>query len=102
MVTKRPIRVFQLGFARASLNDERVIRDLEAGSAAERAGVRNGDVVVEASDLNEARKDESTPLRLTLRRGQAQTTVSYLPRGAPVEGYRWVRNPQAPDSACRF
>lgn len=34
--------------------------------------------------------------------GEAQTTVTFLPRGAPVEGYRWARDPKTPDSACRF
>lgn len=101
-VEARAARPFALGFARASLNDDRVVRDLEPGSPAAQAGVRDGDVIVEASDINDVRKDDTLPLRLTLRRGQTQTTVSYLPRGAPVEGYRWTRNPTAPDSACRF
>ena len=102
MVEKHPVRPFQLGFARASLNDERVVKDLEPGSAAEQAGVRNGDVIVEAGDINAVRKDEALPLKLTLRRGETTTTVSYLPRGAPTEGYRWARDPKTPDSACRF
>lgn len=101
-VAKHPVRPFQLGFARASLNDDRVVRDLEPGSAAETAGVRNGDVIVEASDINAVRKDQALELKLTLRRGETTTTVSYLPRAAPVEGYRWVRDPKTPETACRF
>jgi len=53
-VVSHPNRPFELGFARASLNDDRVVRDLVPGSAADRAGVRGGDVIVEASDINEA------------------------------------------------
>ncbi|MBL8770453.1 MAG: hypothetical protein JNK30_03650 [Phenylobacterium sp.] len=102
VVRPQAVRPFQLGFARASLNDDRVVRDLEPGSAADQAGVRNGDVIVEASDISEVRKDETRPLILTLRRGDATTTVSYLPRGAPAEGYRWSRDPNTPDNACRF
>jgi hypothetical protein len=101
-VVKHPARPFELGFARLSLNDDRVVRDLVPGSAAEKAGMRNGDVIVEVSDLNKARTDETLPLVLTLRRGTTQETVTYAPWGAPVEGYRWARNPKAPPSACRF
>lgn len=101
-VAKGTVRPFQLGFARSSLNDARVVKDLEPGSAAEAAGVRNGDVILEVNDVNEVRKDESLPIALTLRRGDATLKLSYLPRGAPVEAYRWVRNAAAPDSACRF
>jgi hypothetical protein len=102
VVEKRPVRPFQLGFARASLNDDRIVRDLEPGSPADKAGVRNGDVIVEAGDINAVRKDQALELKLTLRRGESTTTVSYLPRGAPVEGYRWARDPKIPETACRF
>ena len=99
---RRNARVFQLGFARASLNDDRIIRGLEAGSSADIAGLRDGDVILEVSDVTEVRKDETLPLTLKIRRGAVERTVSYLPRGATVEAYRWVRNVDAPESACRF
>lgn len=102
VVEKHAVRPFQLGFARSSLNDDRVIRDLEAGSAAEAAGLLNGDVIVEVNDVSKVRKDEALELKLTYRRGEATTTVSFLPRGAPVEGYHWIRDPKTPDAACRF
>lgn len=102
VVVEHPARPFQLGFARSSLNDDRVVRDLEPGSPADVAGVRNGDVVVEVNDINAVRGKADMPLVLTLRRGETQLTVSYLPRGAPVEGYHWERDPEVPDSACRF
>lgn len=101
-LVRRDVLPFQLGFARASLNDDRVVRDLVAGSAAERAGVRNGDVIRAVNDINEVRKDEHRALTLTLGRGDADAVVSYLPRGAPVEGWAWERDPAAPGSACRF
>lgn len=101
-VEKHPVRPFQLGFARSSLNDDRVVRDLEPGSAAEAAGLRNGDVIVEVNDVNKVRKDEALELKLTYRRGEATTAISFLPRGAPVEGYHWVRDPKTADAACRF
>lgn len=102
VVQPHPVRPFKLGFARASLNDDRVVKDLEPGSMAEQAGIRDGDVITEVGDLSPVRKDETRELKLTLRRGETTTTVSYLPRGAPVEGYRWARDPTTPETACRF
>ncbi len=102
IVVSHPIRQFQLGFARASLNDERIVRGVVAGSAAAQAGMRDGDAIVEVSDVAKARADEAQTLTLTLRRGESRTTVTYLPRGAVVEGYRWARDPKVPDAACRF
>jgi C-terminal processing protease CtpA/Prc len=96
------VREFQLGFARASLNDGRIVRDLVPGSTAEAAGLRNGDVILQNSDLNSVRKDETVPLELKLRRGETTLDIRYLPRGARVEGWRWVRDPATPDTACKF
>jgi predicted metalloprotease with PDZ domain len=101
-VVSHPARPFELGFARSSLNDDRIVKDLAAGSAADKAGVRNGDVIVEVNDVNKVRADEALPITVILRWGETRQTVSYLPRGAPTEGYRWERNPKAPTGACRF
>jgi hypothetical protein len=101
-VVKGTALPFELGFARASLNDDRVVRDLQPGSAAAKAGVRDGDVIVSASDVNKVRDDETLPMTLTLRRAGAETTVTYLPRGAPAPAYHWVRDRRIADAACRF
>ena len=93
---------FELGFARASLSDDRVVRGLVPGSAAALAGVRDGDVIVEAGDLNTIRSEPAATMTLTLRRGDATTTVRYAPRGASVSLDRWQRDPAAPAPACRF
>jgi hypothetical protein len=101
-VVRHDVRPIELGFARSSLNDDRVVRDLVPGSAADRAGVRNGDVITAMGDFDKVRRDETLPFTLTLRRNGSETTVSYLPRGPAQEGWRWARNPKAPESACRF
>ena len=101
-VAHRVVHVFQLGFARASLNDGGVIHDLVPGSAADRAGIRDGDQVVAVHGLVETRKHEDKPLTLTLRHGTTQTEVTYTPRGAEVPGYGWVRNPRAAEGTCKF
>lgn len=101
-VVSKESRPFELGFARASLNDGRVIRDLVAGSAAARAGVLEGDVIVDADPIDEVRKDEARTLRLVVRRGDGTKTITYLPRGAPRDGYAFTREPAASASACQF
>ena len=96
------VRPFLLGFARASLNDDRVIRELDPVGPAAAAGLRNGDVITEVSDVNLARKDAAQSMRLTVRRGGEALTFDYLPRGSAVESWRWARTPGAADGACRF
>jgi predicted metalloprotease with PDZ domain len=99
---RKSVRTFQLGFARASLDDERIVRDLDPQSAAAHAGLEEGDKILDVQGLSDARRDATKPLALTLRRGEARLTVSYLPRGESVESYGWVRNPNVPESACKF
>ncbi|MDZ4371674.1 MAG: hypothetical protein U1C74_09675 [Phenylobacterium sp.] len=97
--TTRPM---WLGFARSSLNDARIVKGLEAGSPAAAAGLRDGDVIVAATDFNVVRKNAATTMDLTVRRGEEVLEFSFLPRGAPVEAWRWVRDPATPETACRF
>jgi hypothetical protein len=101
-LVRHDVRPIELGFARSSLNDERVVRDLVPGSAADKAGIRNGDVITAMGDFDKVRRDETLPFTLTLRRNGSEVTLSYLPRGPAQEGWRWARNPKAPDSVCRF
>ena len=100
-VTYRP---FQLGFdaGPATSGDRRVIRNLVDESAAARAGVREGDEVVSTIELVALRADTSATLTLQLRRGEQPVTVTYTPRGGPLDGYRWVREPSVPESACKL
>jgi predicted metalloprotease with PDZ domain len=101
-IVERPTRAFQLGFARASLNDDRVVRDLVPSSEAARAGVRDGDLIVDVDGLQAAREHDTSTLTLKLRRAGTESSVTYLPRGQQVRGYAWTRNPVAPDSSCTF
>ena len=95
-------RPFELGFARASLNDDRVVRGLQPESAAARAGLRDGDVIVAVGDLEKVRADAAQPLTLKVRRAGAELEIAYTPRGAQVPAWRWTRNAATPDAACRF
>ncbi|MET0338880.1 MAG: hypothetical protein ABW063_14095 [Caulobacter sp.] len=101
-VVPKQSRPFELGFARASLNDARVVRDLVADSSAAKAGILDGDVIVETDPIDEVRKDPTRTLRLVVRRGDETKTVVYSPRGAPREGYAFTQDPAATAKACQF
>lgn len=101
-VVAKESRPFELGFARASLNDARIVRDLVPGSAAAKAGVLDGDVITETDPIDEVRKDPTRSLRLVIRRGDESKTIVYSPRGAPREGYAFTRDPAASAAACQF
>jgi carboxypeptidase C (cathepsin A) len=87
------LRRFELGFdERNSLSSsEKRIIGLVKGSAAERAGLQNGDQILNTIDLYELRENEDLRLELMVRRGDQVLEIEYLPRGDSVEGYKWVR-----------
>jgi len=99
---ERTTRAFQLGFARSSLNDARVVHDLDPRSAAARAGVRNADVILDVAHLDDARQSDAQPITLTVRRAGSDRVVTYLPRGEPILEHLWARDPHIADSSCSF
>lgn len=101
-VVSKPARPFVLGFARSSLNDDRIVRDLEPGSEAARLGVREGDRIVDVKGMEEARRDAAVEITLTIARDDGDVELTYLPRGPEVEGYAWAQVEGAPESACAF
>ena len=92
-------RVFELGFdERKSLySHEKQITGLIKGSAAERAGLRNGDQILNKINLSALRDDENLPLRLKVKRGDETLEIEYLPRGERFDGYKWIRKTEAPE-----
>lgn len=96
-LVKEEQRPFVLGFDEMRLG---VVKDLVAGSPAAQAGVKEGDTIVALTPVKEVRDDPSKTMNLTLRRGESELKVSYLPRGAPVPAWHWVRNSSVPDSQC--
>ncbi len=95
---------FELGFDQhKSLDTQpRVIQGLESGSAAERAGLRNGDTVlaVDPVYVDKLRSDATKRISLRIKRGNDTLQVDYLPRSHPVEAYQWIRRTKVPDEAC--
>jgi predicted metalloprotease with PDZ domain len=99
-VTKK-IRQFDLGFDNASFTTPvKVIQGLKPGSEADKAGLRNGDVVTYAVSLDQVQGDIKRTLDLKVTRDGKTFPVSYPPRGEAVDAYQWERVPGIPDSAC--
>lgn len=96
--------VFELGFDQhKSLDTQpRTIQGLTSGSAAEKAGLQNGDVVlsVEPGNIDDLRSNAVEHIHLQIKRGDMTREIDYLPRGQTVEGYQWSRRAQVPDDAC--
>ena len=99
----KPMRRYELGFEPRVLTEhKRIVRGLIAGSAAEAAGVRDGDEITQPvpQDLLQAQQDGVLTLQL-LRDGQP-LVISYVPRGETVDAYQWVRAGNVADSACAY
>jgi predicted metalloprotease with PDZ domain len=92
---------FELGFDPASLTSSpRVVKGLAAGSAAARAGLRDGDEIATAVVLDRFQSDPDADLTLHVRRGGEALDVTYRPLGESAPGWRWIRVPGVPDQAC--
>jgi len=99
----RPIRQFDLGFDNKSiLGAEKIIQGLKPGSEAEKAGLRNGDIITYAVALDAVQGDVTRMLNLQVTRDGRTFPLSYLPRGDAVDAYQWQRNPATPSSACKL
>lgn len=97
-----PQRRLELGFARRSFVDEPVVRNLVPGSNAARAGVREGDEIVEYTDLKKLASPGAPEMEIRVRRDGEIRRFSYLPRAEAVEAWRWELHPAADPAACGF
>ncbi len=99
-----PMATFELGFDQHKSLDAqpRTIQGLVPGSAAEKAGLQNGDGVLALDPVNidELRSDVAKQVRLQIKRRDMTREIDYLPRGQAVEGYQWIRRAKVPDDAC--
>jgi predicted metalloprotease with PDZ domain len=98
----RPLRRYEIGFAPAVLTESpRVVRDLLPGSAAERAGLRNGDVITRPVGQDDLQGRQDGILTLQVERGGQPLTIAYLPRGETVSAWQWQRVPSTARRSCR-
>lgn len=94
------IRRFELGFDLGPLvGATKHIRGLQPGSEAEKAGLREGDVIHYATGLDALQRDATRTFDLQVTRDGKTFPVSYLPRGEAVDAYQWERVPGAADPA---
>jgi predicted metalloprotease with PDZ domain len=93
---KKQVPRFELGFDWKSFAG-RKIQGLVRGSAAERAGLHEGDDLMSQKAVMGA---TDRPVELGVRRGGAEKKVSFLPRGKAVEATVWVRDPGVPAARC--
>jgi predicted metalloprotease with PDZ domain len=99
--TTAPLRRYELGFDSAVLMEPaRTVRGLIAGSAAARAGLRNGDRIVKPVPQDEIQADQKATLTLLIARDGRIFPITYLPRGATVPAYQWRRRPGVSDRDC--
>lgn len=93
---KKAVPRFELGFDAASYKDGK-LHGLVRGSAADRAGLREGERVkggeVQLGITSKA-------VVVVVERDGKEKTISFLPQGATVDGLIWVRDPKVPDAAC--
>lgn len=101
--TTRPLRRFDLGFDPASLlQSPRLVRGLKPGSEAARAGLRNGDEILNTFEQDGLQASQTAYLTLKVRRDGEELTIRYQPRGETVNAYQWELNPANADLVeCR-
>ena len=89
--TKVDVRIFDLGFSSpVRLLAGATIGGVVAGSDAERAGLRNGDVLVNGVDINPAAQSLDKRVVLKVRRGSELLTISFEPRSGSQPGLAWT------------
>jgi len=67
-----------------------VIDGVVRGSAAERAGLRNGDVLDESVDINPIASSLDEPIVLHVRRAGVPVTITYQPSAGTQPGMAWT------------
>ena len=98
------LRRYQLGFkTTTSADGVKTVSELEAGSEAARAGVRNGDIVELSVITTEGvKRDPEATVTVQVTRDGKTFPVTYLPRtAATFDAYQWERVPGVPETACK-
>jgi hypothetical protein len=99
--TTKQLRRYELGFdSKVLAEPTRIVRGLVPDSAAEKAGLRNGDHIVKPVPQDGIQADQTEILHLEISRDGKVFPLSYLPRGETVPAYQWERVAGVPDSAC--
>jgi len=96
------MRRYELGFDPAVLTQSpRIVTGLIDGSAAQQAGLRNGDEITRPVGQDGIQGDQTGVLTLQIRRDGRDFELRYTPRGETVSAWQWVRVPNVPEETCR-
>lgn len=88
------LRRYELGFTPDVLiQQRRIVSGLIPGSAAEKAGIRDGDEIVKPVPQDGIQADQDAKLNLRISRGGKLMDISYLPRGETIAAPQWVASP---------
>jgi hypothetical protein len=88
---RREVRIFDLGFATpVRLTAGATIDGVAKGSAADRAGLRNGDVLDESIDINPVASSLDQPIELHVHRAGTPLTIKYQPAAGTQPGMAWT------------
>lgn len=98
-VEEATVRGFELGYDRMNLGK---VTGLVPGSAAEAAGLEEGDTVLAFTPLDELREDPERMMQIRVERDGRELAFEYLPRGEPVATPRFVRAAETPADGCGF
>ena len=87
------LHVLELGFdeRKTLYSSDRIVIGLKKGSAAEKAGLQNGDRLLNNINMSKLRRDNKLKLKLEIQRGEQELVIEYLPHGDYVDGYKWIR-----------
>ena len=93
---------YELGFEPAVLIEaDRIVRGLIPGSAADRAGLRNGDRILKPVPQDAIQGDQQALLTLQVQRVGEEFELSYRPRGETVAAWQWQRVSGIAEANCR-
>jgi hypothetical protein len=99
----KPMRRYQLGFdPKVLVEHRRIVRGLIPHSAADLAGVKNGDEITKPVPQDMLQGQQDGMLTLELLRDGKSLKISYLPRAETVDAYQWIRAGNLPDSDCAY
>lgn len=88
--TIKPMRRYELGFTPDVLIEpKRIIRGLIPGSAAAKAGLRDGDEILRPVAQDGIQGSQHATLTLHVSRAGKIMDITYLPRGETVATYQW-------------
>ena len=94
------IRQFDLGFGGPEVGQYSVVKNLRPYSEAAKAGLREGDKVSYGFSTSGPQGDPEMKIDVRVTRGDESFVITYLPRGAAVPAYQWVRSSGASKDAC--